>query len=388
MTKTSARTTTTAVLEVVFENSLLLLFGALAALIWANLHLPSYEHFAHAVHFVVNDIGMVFFFALAAKEVYEATLPGGPLSSPRQAMVPIFAAVGGMVAPALMYIAAVLAIDRPELVRGWAIPCATDIAFSYLVARIVFPKGHPAIPFLLLLAIADDALGLIVLAVFYPSGPVSPGLLAAWMLPALVMAWALRRTGTQSFWAYVLGPGVLSWMALHHGGIHPALAMVPVVPFMPHARSDLQVFGRGPVRGFTTLHDFEHWWRIPVQFVLLAFGLANAGVPLTSVGSASWIVAGSLILGKPIGILGLTALGIALGFRRAPGLDYRSVAVLGVMAGIGFTVALFFTTAAFEPGGVLDEAKMGALLSFFAAPIAVIAGRLLLRSAHRGGASA
>jgi len=372
---------------VVFDNSLLLLLGAVTALVWANLTPQSYERFAHVVHFAVNDIGMVFFFALAAKEVYEATLPGGPLSSPRQAMVPIFAAVGGMVAPALMYLALVLAIDRPELVRGWAIPCATDIAFSYLVARLIFPRGHAAIPFLLLLAIADDALGLLVLAIFYPSGPMAPLQLAGWLFPAFVAAWLLRRTGTRSFWAYVAGPGVLSWIGLHSGGIHPALAMVPIVPFMPHATSDLWVFGRGPVRGLTTLHDFEHWWRIPVQFVLFAFGLANAGVPLTSVGSASWIIAASLIIGKPIGVLVLTALCVAVGFRRAPGLDYLSIGLLGVIAGIGFTVALFFTTAAFPPGPVLDEAKMGALLSFVAAPLGLLLGRLR-RSRYRGGASA
>jgi NhaA family Na+:H+ antiporter len=156
---------------------------------------------------------------------------------------------------------------------------------------------------------------------------------------------------------------------------------------MPHATSDLWVFGRGPVRGLTTLHDFEHWWRIPVQFVLFAFGLANAGVPLTSVGSASWIIAASLIIGKPIGVLVLTALCVAVGFRRAPGLDYLSIGLLGVIAGIGFTVALFFTTAAFPPGPVLDEAKMGALLSFVAAPLGLLLGRLR-RSRYRGGASA
>ncbi len=383
----SPRRTTTAVLRVVFDNSLLLLAGAVAALVWANLHLASYDRFAHAIHFAVNDIGMVFFFALAAKEVYEATLPGGPLSSPRQAMVPIFAAVGGMAVPALIYTGAVLSIDLPALVRGWAIPCATDIAFSYLVARLVFPAGHPAIPFLLLLAIADDAMGLIVLALFYPSGPVNPVELVAWLAPALAAAWVLRRTGTRSFWAYVAIPGALSWMALHSGGIHPALAMVPIVPFMPHGKSDLAVFGRGPVSGFATLHEFEHWWRVPVQFILLAFGLVNAGVPLTSVGSASWVVAGSLIVGKPIGILALTALCVAVGFRRAAGLDYRSIALLGVMAGIGFTVALFFTTAAFPPGPVLDEVKMGALLSFFAAP-AALALKALIGLPHRGGASA
>lgn len=109
----------------------------------------------HLLHFWVNDVGMVFFFALAAKEVFEATLPGGPLASARRASSPLAAAVGGMAAPALIYMVLVLTQGPADLTRGWAIPCATDIAFSAMVARLVFPTSHPAIPFLLLLAIAD-----------------------------------------------------------------------------------------------------------------------------------------------------------------------------------------------------------------------------------------
>ena len=124
----------------IIDNSLLLVAGAAAALVWANLHHESYEHFAHALHFVVNDIGMVFFFALAMKEIVEATLPGGALASPREAAVPLLAAVGGMAAPAALYAIQVTLEGRPELMRGWAIPCATDIAFSYLAAKMVFPR--------------------------------------------------------------------------------------------------------------------------------------------------------------------------------------------------------------------------------------------------------
>src|SRR5204863_3556030 len=114
-----------------------------------------------------NDVGMVFFFGLAAKEVVEATLPGGALHPWRRAAMPVVAAVGGMLAPALIYIAIVIGSGHAAIVRGWAIPCATDIAFSYLAAKAIF-GNHPAVPFLLLLAIADDAFGLIVLAIFYP----------------------------------------------------------------------------------------------------------------------------------------------------------------------------------------------------------------------------
>ncbi|HWI16862.1 MAG TPA: Na+/H+ antiporter NhaA, partial [Vicinamibacterales bacterium] len=98
----SAKSRVAALSSFIFDNSLLLLAGTAAALIWANIDLEGYEHLAHPLHFWVNDVGMVFFFALAAKEVFEATLPGGPLASPRQAASPLAAAVGGMAAPALI----------------------------------------------------------------------------------------------------------------------------------------------------------------------------------------------------------------------------------------------------------------------------------------------
>jgi NhaA family Na+:H+ antiporter len=261
--------------------------------------------------------------------------------------------------------------------RGWAVPCATDIAFSYLAARLVFRRGHPGIPFLLLLAIADDAFGLIVLAIFYPSGPVAFGDLGLWLVPALLVAWVLRKLGVRSFWMYLVVPGVLSWIGLYRGGIHPALAMVPIVPFMPHERSDLKLFGNRRVTGISTMNEFEHWWRLPVQVILLAFGLVNAGVPVSSVGTVTWLIMASLIIGKPLGVVSLTWLAERVGFRRATGLDYGDLTVMGIAAGIGFTVALFFTTAAFPPGATLDQAKMGALLSFAAFPLTILAGRLL-----------
>ena len=361
----------------VIDNSLLLVAGTLAGLIWANAAHDSYEQFTHGiVHFAVNDIGMVFFFALATKEIVEATLPGGALASPREAAVPVLAATGGMVGPASIYATLVWLQERPDLARGWAIPCATDIAFSYMAARLVFPRNHPGIPFLLLLAIADDALGLILLALFYPSGPVSIINFAAFMIPAIGLALALKRYRVRSFWPYVLGAGALSWTGLYLGGVHPALAMVPVLPFMPHHKRDLGVFDPREHNLPDMMNRFEHWWKVPVQFVLFFFGLVNAGVPLSSVGAGTWIVLTSLLFGKPIGILLFTFAGISLGLRAPGGLSYLHTAVVGVAAGIGFTVALFFTTASFPDGGpALAEAKMGALFSFLAAPVAILFGR-------------
>ena len=122
------------------------------------------------------------------------------MASLRQAALPLAAAIGGMIAPALIFVALTTSIGPAALSRGWAIPCATDIAFSAMIARLIFPGGHPAIPFLLLLAIADDAMGLIVLAVFYPSGSLSFLALGGLMSAALLLAWWLRRRRTASFW--------------------------------------------------------------------------------------------------------------------------------------------------------------------------------------------
>jgi NhaA family Na+:H+ antiporter len=370
----------------VLDNSLLLLAGTVAAVAWANLDQPSYDRVAHPLHFWVNDVGMVFFFALAAKEVFEATLPGGPLASPSRAVSPLAAAVGGMVAPALIYVALASIRGPADLVRGWAIPCATDIAFSAMIARIIFPATHPAVPFLLLLAIADDALGLIILAIFYPSGALSYPSLAGYMTAALLLALWLRRRRVQSFWVYVIGPGALSWAALYLGGFHPALALVPIVPFMPHGPRDLGVFDRRELDRPDTLNRFEHWWATPVQFILLFFGFANAGVPFEQIGAGTYYVLAGLLLGKPIGILLFASLARLAGGTLPPGLRFADLLVIGVAASLGFTVSLFFATAAFPDGPALAETKMGALFSFAAAPLALAVARALrARPAERLG---
>jgi NhaA family Na+:H+ antiporter len=362
--------------RLVLENSLLLVAGTVAAVVWANLDLSSYDAVAHPLHFWVNDVGMVLFFALAAKEVFEATLPDGPLASPRRALSPLAAAVGGMAAPAVIYVSLASTVGPSDLVRGWAIPCATDIAFSAMIARIIFPSGHPAIPFLLLLAIADDALGLIILAIFYPSGALSFPALIALMTAAILLALWLRRRRIGNFWPYIIGPGALSWAALYLGGFHPALALVPIVPFMPHGPRDLGLFDRREALEPDTLNRFEQWWATPVQFVLLLFGFANAGVPFAQIGAGTYYVLAALLLGKPIGILAFSSGARLLGARLPSGLQPGDLFVVGIAASIGFTVSLFFATAAFPEGSALSQTKMGALLSFLAAPLALVMSRI------------
>ena len=384
------------------ENSLLLIGGSALALIWANVNPTSYHQLLHTslapsaegdsfslVH-VVNDGLMALFFAMAAKEVWESLLPGGVLSKWKTAATPLMATLGGVVMPATVYIAGCWLTGRWEdLGRGWAIPCATDIAFSYLVARIVFGNGHPAIAFLLLLAIADDAAGLLILAIAYPQEALQP----QWFLgavAAVALGIAFRRFGVRSFWWYLLGPGVLSWVSFHYSGVHAALGLVPIITTMPHSRTDDGLFVESSDDTANTLGEFARWWKNPVELILGLFGLVNAGVVMSNTGTATWLVLSALLLGKPLGITLFTFLGEKLfHLERPTGMTYRHVVTMGVVAGIGFTVALFVSTAAFsEPGTIQDSAKMGALGSFAAALIAVPLGRILkVKNAESGNTS-
>ena len=362
-------------LSFAIEHSLALPVSAVIALVWANLLQVSYARLADALAFPVNQIGMAFFFGVAAKEIVEATTPGGALHTWRRAALPVIAACGGMAAPALMYLTIVRVLGSRELVRGWAIPCATDVAFSYMVAKAIF-RRHPAIPFLLLLAVADDALGLVILMVFYPSHELR--LLAGGLLfaAALIFAFGLRKAGVRSFWPYLVFSGTASWAALFAAGLHPALALVPVVPFMPHAARDRGLFVEVP-SARDTLSQFEHALKIPVQIVLFLFGLVNAGVAVRLHGEATWAVLAAILAGKPIGVFGAVLLALVAGLRLPPRFRRADLVVVGCASGIGFTVALFFATAAFPPGPLLDQAKLGALLSVVGAVVTVAAAVVL-----------
>jgi NhaA family Na+:H+ antiporter len=179
-----------------------------------------------------------------------------------------------------------------------------------------------------------------------------------------------------TFWPYILGAGALSWMAFYRGGLHPALALVPIIPFVPHASRDPGLFVDAPSE-HDTLSRFEHWWKRPVDVMLFFFGLVNAGVTIGNAGAGTWFVLIAILIGKPLGILTAVAVTTAAGLHRPHGVTWRDLTVVGIIAGIGFTVALFFATAAFPYGRLLDETKLGALLSFSAFAIALAAARIL-----------
>ena len=378
-------------IETLQEFSVPLLAGVLIAILWANIDPHGYhatmefEWFGKGshinLHFFANEVLMVFFFGIAAKEITEACLPGGALNPPSKAVNPLMGTIGGVVGPVGTYFLMIWVLDAPDLMKGWGIPTTTDIALAWLVARLIFGAKHPAVSFLLLLAVADDAIGLAIIAIFYPSPthPTEPMYLAL-VAVGMAAAYVLKRRDVKNFWPYVVFGGGISWSGFYLAHLHPALALVPIVPFMPNRGLDEGLFKEGADgHVYTdTLNRFEHFFKSPVDFGLLTFGLANAGVSFASMGPATWSVLVALLVGKTIGITGFAVLGDKLGFRLPKGMDIRSLVIASLVAGLGLTVALFVAGAAFSPQPkLMGAAKMGALLSSLAAPLAIALGKLL-----------
>ena len=397
------------------EYSVLLVLGAFGALIWANINYDSYHHIVEVVlldhspvghlhdghrtltlHYLINDVLMALFFGIAGKEVWEAVaLKSGSLRG-KKALTPLIATAGGMIGPISVYLLGAFMVGKfAILANGWAIPTATDIAFSYLVGRIIFGAKHPAVGFLLLLAIADDAAGLIILAIFYPQGELN----LSWLLLSVGAAFtayllfnylprrmdngdASRPVSSKvrsrfGFWPYLIA-GCASWYGFQQAGIHPALGLLPVIPAIPHADSGFGLFGDGQEQKYDLLNDIEHSLKPPVEVILMLFGFANAGVVFSSMGDATWLVLAGLIVGKPIGILLLGFLAASVFRLGLPeGMRIIDLLIIGFVAAIGFTVSLFISAVAFPPGDVQDAAKMGALFSFGAVFLSILVAKII-----------
>lgn len=391
------------ILGFIQEYSLPLIAGAFVALWAANSAGDWYHHVVHgalidghllghelSLHFLVNDLFMVLFFGIAAKEITDAILPGGSLNPPSKAINPLLATLGGVVGPIGVFLLLTKqfygdAANYLEVANGWGVPTATDIALAWLVARMVFGAKHPAVNFLLLLAVADDAIGLGIIAVFYPDPayPVAPVMLlftAAGMIAALVM----RLRKLQSWVPYVLIGGGLSWYGLITAHLHPALALVFIVPFLPADQPQMGLIaeeqdlpGVDPAHRNTPLERFEHFFKTPVDYGLFFFAFANAGVEFANIGALTWIILASLVVGKTVGVCLLSGLGAKLGFALPDGMTFKDLAVAGLVASLGLTVALFVSGEAYTDAALQGEAKMGALFSGIVFVVALVVGRVV-----------
>lgn len=395
------------------EFSIPLIVGVFVALAWANIDYQGYHHILETplvdgftilgyeltLHWLVNDIFMVFFFGIAAKEIAEAALPGGSLNPIKAAINPLISTLGGVFGPVAVFFGALYVfhgmdlfgegVELGALQRGWGIPTATDIALAWLVARTVFGKGHPAINFLLLLAVADDAIGLVIIAVFYgdPAHPAQPqwlGLVAAGM----AVAYALRRMNVQQWWIYVFIAGPLAWLGLMKAHMHPALALVPIVPFLPGPKRDTGMFteddevdeatahGLAIPSHHSPLHNFEHQLKLFVDLGLFFFAFSNAGVQFAGIGYMTWTILIALVVGKTAGIFVCGIIADKLGFKLPLGMNLKDLTMAGFIAALGLTVALFVAAAAFTDPDLQGQAKMGALFSGFVGLVAILLGKL------------
>lgn len=358
------------------EHLLMLPLGAAIALVWVNTDPEQYFEVTSRLDFVVRDLGMVLFFGLIMKEVVEATAAGGVLHPWRRAAVPLVASFGLTLLPLAMFASLVPWLDEPRVLEGWPAVFATDIAFGYFVARIIFGR-HPAVPFFLLLAICANSLGILALAALGPSQILDLGLALTFMTAAVALAGVLRGMRVRSPWPYLLGAGTLSWCALDFGGLEPAFALVPVLPFVPHPKRDRGFFADTPPEAHDPLSRFERLVRHPTQLALLLFGIVAAGVPLRALDWGTLGLPLAMLIGKPMGLLIGVGVAAAFGLPLPVRVGWRELIVLGLVAAAGFTVALFFAAAAVGPGPTLSELKMGALVSAGGALAAVAAAALL-----------
>lgn len=394
-------------------SGMALLAAAAIALIWANSPLAASYHalwhlplsvglggvsFSQSLHFWINDGLMTVFFLVVGMEI-RREMHEGALSDLRQASMPIVAAIGGVVVPALVY----LALNGDAVrAQGWAVPTATDIAFAVGVLALLGRSipGNLRI-FLLTLAIIDDVVAVLIIAFFYSGGLAPLGFAVAGLGVLMVLGW--QRIGVGSAFAYVL-PGAIVWTGLLMTGAHPTLAgvvlglLTPVLPLRlreqpvemvwrvaGELRNGDALAARDKLRLAQSLRQIGlarrellppvvrvemalHPW---VAFgIMPLFALANAGVSLDGVdlsaGDARQVLFGvaiALVVGKPLGVLAATWLMVRMGWGRLPpGVSWAGICLIGLLAGIGFTMSIFIAMLAFADESLLAAAKLGVLL--------------------------
>ena len=418
-------------LHIEAASGMVLMLMAVIALAWANSPwAESYKHFWHTpitlgfgdamfakdLHFWVNDILMVIFFFVVGLEI-RREMHEGELATPKRAALPLAAALGGMLVPALLYYS--VNLSTPAAQDGWSVPMATDIAFAVGVFALLGKRVPAALRILLLaLAIIDDIGAIIIIAVFYTSELALGGFAVAGAGVVLVII--MQRIAVRNPWLYVV-PGVIVWGGILASGVHPTVAGVmlglltpakawfgakgfveeservlsKVKPMLSSGFSEsgllpklnqIQRAQMEAVAPVTRLEAALHPW---VAFgIMPLFALANAGVPLGTIdfamdgatGVATGIILG-LVVGKPLGIFLISWIAVKLGLASLPrGVTWTGVFVVGSAAGIGFTMALFIGALAFPDPGLLAVSKAAVLgASLVAGVISFVVGLMFLR---------
>lgn len=401
----------------------IMVFATIAALIVANT--DAYEPVHHILqgqvgfsiltfeaHFsveaFVNDFLMAIFFLLVGIELkYEMFV--GELSKPRQAALPMLAAVGGVVVPACLYL--IFCSSHPEALTGWAIPMATDIAFALGVMSLLGKRVAPATKvFFSTLAIADDILAIVVIALFYGTT-----LKIGWLIAAVAcvgILWFFNHIRVYRCFPYLI-VGLLLWFTMLNSGIHATLAGVLLALFLPvHSTlrlDELDVWLKQKANKLSASYDENHEVlgqhefmqtantienvvhhaspplervekaiNVPVNFLILPiFAFVNAqvrlvGLPLLQVMSSPITTSAfvSALVGKPLGIIGVTAFLVEIKFAKLPkGMDWHQVIGVGIMGGLGFTMSILIAGLAFDDATFILEAKLAILMGSICAAL-------------------
>ncbi len=377
------------------SGGIVLLAASILALVWANsasaplyqgmLHLPAGLHLGPhglemSLHHWINDGLMAVFFLLVGLEIKREILTG-ELSTPARAALPAIAALGGMAAPALVYVG--FNLGDPTNLHGWAIPAATDIAFAVGVLALLGKRVPTSLRvFLLALAIMDDLGAIVIIAAFYTEGVV-PTALGFAAVCGLLLGW-FNLIGVRRLTPYMIVGAVL-WVCVLTSGVHATLAGVALAFAIP-------LRGDGNRTEEPPLHRLEHALHPWVAYLILPlFALANAGVPLDGITPASLLapitlgVALGLFLGKQVGVM--LAVWIAVRLRLAPlpaGASWYQLYGVAVLTGIGFTMSLFIGALAFNDPDKDVAVRLGVLAGSLAS---ALVGYAVLARQPRGVAA-
>ncbi|MDP9196043.1 MAG: Na+/H+ antiporter NhaA [Pseudomonadota bacterium] len=311
----------------------------------------------------INDGLMAVFFLLVGLEI-RREFTQGELSSPRKAVLPVAAALGGMIMPALIYMA--ISRDMPDVAHGWAIPVATDIAFALGILALAGRRVPPSLRlFLLALAIMDDLGAIVIIALFYSHDLAAlPLVLASGVMLAMVL---MNRGGISRLWPYLV-MGAMLWVCVLKSGIHTTLAGVILAMTIPAGK----------------MERLEARLHAPVSYMILPlFAFANAGVPLEGVALASVLqplplgIALGLFLGKQAGVFLSAWMTVRFNIARLPaGASWRQLYGAAILTGIGFTMSLFIGMLAFDDGQHVDAMRLGVLTGSL---LSAVVGFLWLR---------
>ena len=306
----------------------------------------------------INDALMAIFFLVVGLEIKREFVEG-ELSRPKQAALPILGAVGGMLVPALVYVA--FNYETPETLRGWAIPSATDIAFSIGILSLLGSRVPLSLKvFLVALAIIDDMGAVIIIAIFY-STKLNIYYLTLVLLSFLILM-GLNKFKIKSFFPFAI-VGTFMWFFTHESGIHATIAGVLLAITIPHEKE---------IHGHThsMLKKVEHSLAPYVSFIIMpVFALANAGVNLEGVSFIDLLspvplgICLGLFIGKQVGVFVFSIAAIKFGWAEKPdNCNWVSFYGVGILTGIGFTMSLFVGNLAFPNSDIIDGVKIGVLL--------------------------